>query len=553
MEKIAVDGLKLKEILKNACDNLKVNSQIVNELNVFPIPDGDTGTNMSLTLNGGLKAIENLEETSVSKVAKACADGMLMNARGNSGVILSQLFYGFAVGLQKLKTASIADIVTAFESGVKTAYKAVDNPTEGTILTVAREATEAAAGWVDSEQTAEEFVGKLLNATNSSVQETPEKLAVLKEAGVVDSGGAGLYYIIEGVYKHAKGQTVRGATQHEHVDTADIDYSKFNEDSELEFGYCSEVLLQLQRSKTDIEKFDIEEMRSFLNTIGDSIVLVQTGSVIKVHVHTFTPYKLLEHCQKFGEFLKIKIENMTLQNKDATIQNNFQPKRAKVKERTRCAIVAVASGDGLIETFKSLGASVVISGGQTNNPSAEDFVEAFNEVNAEYVFVLPNNSNIILTAKQAAKMFKGSKIYVIESKSIGDGYSAISMADLTLEKPIEIAKQMKAEMKNTKTGMITTAVRSTKVGGVSISQGDYIGMVGKKMLVSLPNKIDAINSLIDNMNPNNASCLILVYGKSLKNAEKRLITQFISTNYPELEYYEIEGGQDVYDIYAIMN
>ena len=403
-----IDGELFTRLVLGGAANLHVNVQEVNDLNVFPIPDGDTGENMYLTLKGGVDELAALEVSPISQKAQVLAQGMLLNARGNSGVILSQLFHGLALGLEGLGDADLSQFASALQRGVQCAYGAVAEPTEGTILTVAREAVEYASVALTENMTAREFFGLYFSEMKKSLENTPELLSVLKEAGVIDSGGAGLVYIVEGFCKVLAGEAIDGELAAADASTKTLDFSKFNEDSEMTFGYCTELLLQLQRSKTDLDAFSVQELIAFLGTVGDSIVAFRTGHVVKVHVHTLTPWKVLAHCQEFGEFLTVKIENMTLQHNERVKQektSTIAEMQKKIKRaRRKYAVVTVASGDGLVQTFKDLGVDYVVSGGQTNNPSAEDFLAAFEDVNADCIFVLPNNGNIILAAEQAAKI-----------------------------------------------------------------------------------------------------------------------------------------------------
>lgn len=551
MSDINIDGQILKKILQYGYSQLQANKDVINDLNVFPIPDGDTGDNMCMTLQGGVKAIAENNSYNVCDIASSCASGMLNSARGNSGVILSQLFYGFAEGLNDKNTAGIIDILHAMESGVKRGYAAVDKPTEGTMLTVARETTEHISKLNLLELSESALIKELLESANNSVLATPEKLPVLKESGVVDSGGAGIYYIFEGISRFVNGEEL--SESKEERSSQELDFSRFNENSTLEYGYCSEVLLQLTRSKTDIDNFNMDELKAYLQSIGDSIVAVQTGYVIKIHVHTFEPYRLLQYCQQFGEFLRIKIENMTLQHSDANIENRFAPSVVKSEEKKKYGLVTVASGEGVVQLFKDLGVDVVVSGGQTNNPSTEDFIEAFDEVNAEEIFVLPNNSNIILTAKQAAEMYDKAKIHVVMSRSIGDGYAALSMIDLTLEDSAQIVDNMHNEIINTTTGAISRATRSTVCCGINITKDDAIGIIGKQIVSANADKTKAIAELIDNMRAREKECGVLIFGKDLTEEERSFTREYFARNYSDIELYEIDGKQDIYDLYVILN
>jgi len=544
-----LDGIVLKSMVEYAYKNLELNKEIVNDLNVFPVPDGDTGDNMLLTLKGGYTKAKDIVSSNASDIMNEVANGMLMSARGNSGVILSQLFYGFNKGIEGKEELSIKDIKIAFKRAVEVAYKSVEVPTEGTILTVSKDIYNAIDS-LSEETLLDTLIDYLLDKANESVLNTPNLLPVLKEAGVVDSGGAGLYYIFEGISKYIKGQTIEINEVNE-IQKNDIDTSSFNENSHLEFGYCSEILLQLMAYKCDIDTFDLEGMRSFLNSIGDSLVLVKTGSIIKIHVHTFTPYKLLEYAQQFGEFIKIKIENMTLQHSEVVIQNKFEKKVESPKETKEYGIVSTASGDGIKDLFLELGCDTIVDGGQTNNPSAEDFLNAFDKVNAKNIFVLPNNSNIILTAKQAQSMYDKKNIIVIETKNIGDGYSILSMLDFSKDNVEEIIEDMKFNMTSTKTCLITQAIRDTNLDGIDIKKDEYIGFIGHKMLASNKNCIDTLKELVDK-NDNHNEIAMIIYGNNSKEEDRIEFQKYLKENHKNLEYFELDGKQDVYDYYLLI-
>lgn len=546
-----IDGKLFSLMVRNAAASLKENIDIVNNLNVFPVPDGDTGENMYLTIKGGLDALINNDSGNLYNVANVAAQGMLLGARGNSGVILSQLFYGLSLGLENLSEASLEEFANALNAGVKQAYSSVAHPVEGTILTVAREASEYIKNHITEEKDFSTLLNDFLIEMKESLQRTPNLLPVLKEAGVVDSGGAGLVYITEGFYKAINGEQLDIDTSLESKNE-ELDLSKFDENSEMVFGYCTELLLRLQTSKTDIDAFDVDLLIEYLSTIGDSIVAFKNGSIVKIHVHTLTPYKVLEYCQKYGEYLKVKIENMTLQHNE-TVKEEKKEDIFKVKRaRRKFAVVTVASGEGLINMFTELGCDYVIKGGQTNNPSSEDFIKAFDEVNADYVYVLPNNSNIILAAKQASEIYKDSNIIVIESKTIGQGYSALSLLDFSNDDPVEIEKMLTEGMQNVVTGLVSKASRTTKVNDIEIIKDNYIGFTNKTMLASKESKLDTLYELLAKLEPNDKAFALLIYGKDTNEEERQLTNEFISENYPVLELYEIDGMQEVYDFILIM-
>lgn len=550
-ERKMIDGELFVKMVLGGAQNLQDNLQEVNDLNVFPIPDGDTGENMYLTLQGGLERLKGERSSLLCDKASAMAQGMLLGARGNSGVILSQLFYGLSEGLLGLEKADVRQLGSALKQGVKCAYGAVAHPVEGTILTVAREAVENACAKCSHDVGIEEFFSGYLSEMKTSLEKTPNLLAVLKEAGVIDSGGAGLVYITEGFCKALGGEETEHELALSSVHAAKtLDLSKFNENSVMEFGYCTETLLQLQRCKTDVDAFSVEELITFLESIGDSIVAFRTGTVIKIHVHTMEPWKVLQHCQKFGEFLTVKIENMTLQHNDTTEKKSVFKKFKRA--RRKYATVVVASGDGLVATFKEMGADYVIAGGQTNNPSAESFLTAFEEVNAEHVFVLPNNGNVVMAAKQAANIYEGAKIHVIESKNVGQGYSALSMLDYASDDPEEIEKILTESMQDTITGMVACSVRDTELNGVEVKKDGYMGFTDHTMYVCKESKLEAVCALTEKLGVREKEFLIVVYGKTVTETEKEDFNAYMGATYPNVEMYAIDGGQDVYDFLLII-
>lgn len=545
-----IDGDLFSLMIQNAAASLKENVDIVNNLNVFPIPDGDTGENMYLTIKSGLDALNKKNEGDLSTRASIAAQGMLLGARGNSGVILSQLFYGLSKGLNGLQEATLEEFANALNEGVKHAYSAVAHPVEGTILTVAREASEYVKNKVSEENDFSQLLVDFLKEMKKSLDRTPELLPVLKESGVVDSGGAGLVYITEGFYKAISGEKLE-LIDTNNASNGEIDLSAFDENTEMVFGYCTEVLLRLQTSKVDVENFDVNIIIDYLSTIGDSIVAFKTGTAVKIHVHTLTPYKVLEFLQKYGEYLKVKIENMTLQHNESTEVQPMNLQKKPQRSRRKFGSVTVANGEGLIKLFEELGVDYVIKGGQTNNPSSEDFVEAFDYVNADVIYVFPNNSNIILAAKQAAEIYKDSQIIVIESKSIGQGYSALSMLDYSSEDIDKITESLNSSMQDVVTGLISKASRTTTVNGIDIVEGNYIGFTNKTMLTSKENKIDTLEELLEKIELQEKGFALIIYGKTVSDQEKVATNKLVSEKYSSIELYEINGEQDVYDFIII--
>jgi len=538
-----LDGILFARMINFGAANLRSHVKEINDLNVFPIPDGDTGDNMLLTIMGGVH--KDLDCEVLCEVAGRVSGGMLMSARGNSGVILSQFFEGIKNGFSGLHTANVREIGEAFRQGVKQAYGSVMTPTEGTILTVVREATEYACG--QNTDTAEAFLDAFIKEAKVSLKRTPELLPVLKKAGVVDSGAAGLIYILDGMMKAALGEDVSELTAAAEQ-TEELDLDSFDEDSVLEFGYCTELLIRLQNAKTDIPGFDVKVITDYLMTIGDSIVTVRNGSIVKLHVHTMTPHKVLGFCQRYGEFLKVKIENMSLQH------NNTEPEKtgtAPAKERKKYGVVAVASGGGLKQTFREIGADVIVDGGQSMNPSAEDFIAAFDEVNADAIFVFPNNGNIVLTAQQAARLYKSSDVHVIESTTIGAGYAALSMLDTGSDDVDAIVDDLNIAMEGVVTAEISHCVRDAVIDGKEIHSGDYIGFVGKDVLAVSENRLTAVCESIDELNLSKFDFCILIRGNDATDREADQIKEYIETRYKNKEYYIINGGQDIYDYIII--
>lgn len=548
-----LSGPLYSSLVYGGAANLRANAETVNELNVFPIPDGDTGENMSLTIAGGVNATKGNDSEALSDVSDTIATGMLLSARGNSGVILSQFFAGIAKGFTGQDYADVRTVGFALKSGVRRAYESVMKPTEGTILTVAREGVEYGCSRITDSSTLESFFSDVLDEMNRSLKRTPDLLAVLKEAGVIDSGGAGLVYIIDGMNKALLGEEIKDAEIATSVKT--VDTSAFTADSVMEFGYCTEFLLQLQNCKVDAENFGISQITDYLNTIGDSIVAFKTGTIVKIHVHTMTPGAVLEFCRQFGEFLTVKIENMTLQHNDTIADEEddvYSAEAAEAKERKRFATIAVAEGEGIKQTFLDLGADFVINGGQGNNPSSEEFIEAFDKVYAQTVFVLPNNGNIMMAAQLAGSMYEHSKVYVIPSKSVGDGYAALSMLSYDSGDEDEIVSMMNEAMEGVVTGQITKSIRDANIDAIDIHTGDYIGFSGKSMLCDAKAKLDTAAQMLEKLDAGNYEVMIAIYGATASNEDKNGFRTLVKQKYPRTELYEIDGGQDVYDFEIIL-
>ena len=527
-----LDAERYLNLIRGGAAKLAQNRQTINELNVFPIPDGDTGDNMYMTIEAGSHATGK----TLSEMADAVSQGMLLGARGNSGVILSRIFAGMAKGLKGLKEADEKAFAAAMAAGVDEAYHAVSQPVEGTILTVLREGVAAA----DGSQSLTEYFDLWIAGMDLSLQHTPDLLDVLKKAGVVDSGGAGLLCIAEGMRAALHGESFVEADAAAPA-SAPVDFSAFTEDSELEFGYCTEFLLRLQRSKVDLEHFDESVIKDWLSCIGDSLVFFRDGSIIKVHVHTKDPGAVLTRCRQWGEFLTIKVENMTLQHHENHMDERFK------RQRKALGIVAVATGEGLTATFKEMGADAVIEGGQTMNPSVERFLEAFDAVGAETLLVFPNNGNIILTANQAASLYDKAQVIVIPTKTLGEGYYALANLDSS-QTPEEMEATLTEAAASVTTGAVSRAIRDT----AEARTGEFIGFSGKDILCSCPSREEAVRILAEKLEAKNADICILLKGADAPAEEAEGLRATLEKSCPLTEVILLDGGQPVYDYILVL-
>jgi DAK2 domain fusion protein YloV len=549
MARKVLNGELFLKMFRGGVAYLRAHVKAVNDMNVFPVPDGDTGDNMMMTMEGGAKALSKIEGESLDDVAKSLMNGMLLGARGNSGVILSQFFAGISKEFVGHEEVSVEDMGHALQTGITQAYSSVSTPKEGTILTVARESVEYAVSRINEESTVESLFKDLVTEMDASLKRTPEILTVLKEAGVVDSGGAGLKYIVEGFMKILNGEDLEAMEAAAPVEaipgSVDIDFSSFGPDSVMDYGYCTEMLVQLMNYKTDVDAFDVDALKEFLGSLGDSIVAYKTGTIIKIHVHTLTPYKVLEHMHEYGEFLTIKIENMSVQH------NEIVEKPPVEKPHKKYAIVAVANGEGISDLYTKLGADEIVSGGQTMNPSAQNFIEVFDKINADHIFVFPNNGNIILAARQAAKIYEKAEIHVINSKNVGDCYAAL--AQLNLEDELEdILEGFDAAMAEVETGQVAYAVRNTEMNGVKVHEGDYISFCGKDMIASEPELLDATMKLLDGMDAADRDIVNIFYGKTVEEDVVDELVEKIEEAYPDIEVQTLNGGQDVYHFIVVV-
>lgn len=538
MQQMLLDGIALNQLFENGYRNLKKNMNVINDLNVFPVPDGDTGTNMVKTFGGGLRSLEG-EEPRVSIYMQKLASAVLMSARGNSGVIFSQFIHGLYRGFQAKDEISFSDLAYAFEMAQEDAYGSILVPTEGTILTVIREAAKFLKDKGDAYSDFIQGFGALLECMKLSLAKTPELLSVLKEAGVVDSGGAGLVCFMEGIYAHLCGESIEDTP--DFADTmSSVAAGGFGPDSELEYGYCTEFILQLMNAKTDIKGFDVKEFVKPLEALGDSIVAVCNESIVKIHIHTFTPEKVLEYGRRYGEFVTIKIENMSVQHSESVAEQK--------KEHLKYAIVSVAAGQGIIDYFYEIGSNVVIDGGQTNNPPVDAFLDAFKSLDAEHIIVLPNNSNVVLTAKQAAELYTASDVRIVPTKSIAEGYSALSMMNLWSDTVEELIEDMNSGLSTITTAYVTTATRDTVMNGIQVTKGHFIGLDNKNILSCGEELIDTAVTLIKSISDIDDKEVIIIFrGASVSETQAEELKTILENQYPLAEIGIINGKQDVYD------
>ncbi len=542
---------QFKEMIRSGCANLENHAAEINTLNVFPVPDGDTGTNMSMTFSNGYQEAMKCSSDSISDVAKAFSRGLLMGARGNSGVITSQIFRGFYQHIEGKNEIETADVSQAFENGARVAYKAILKPVEGTILTVIREASWYANHDFETEPfELETYFDKLCQYSAESLERTPEYLPVLKEVGVVDSGGAGLLKILEGFKAYIDGHPFDFSEEKEEIETNPA----LMLDNE-EFGYCTEFIVRLDENI--VNTFDEKILKKKLTDMGgESLVVVKDEDLVKVHVHTLKPGDALNIGQRYGEFIKLKIENMQEQHSTIIAKAGTEPKKPKQaeekpvekvkKDPQKYGIVAVAAGEGVTKLFYDLGADVVVSGGQTMNPSTEDFVKVVNELDhCENIFIFPNNSNIILAAKQTQSVLSDRKIYVMETKSVQAGLSAVGMFNKQGEVD-EVISDLQDVIDNVDASSVTYAIKDTVYEGVEVKEGDFIAIAHKGIIASGKDRKKVVFELLDKLFENDEKELItLIVGEDKDDEEVSEIEEYIS-DHSDLECEVIDGGQPVY-------
>ncbi len=553
-----IDATTLKKMFLAGAASIEAKKEYINELNVFPVPDGDTGTNMTLTIMSAVKEVNALQNPTIEELAKAISGGSLRGARGNSGVILSQLFRGFAKEIKDCKEINVTILTNAFQKAVETAYRAVMKPKEGTILTVARGAAEKAAELVSETDDLVVFGREVLEHMEVVLKNTPELLPVLKEAGVVDSGGQGLLEIVKGAYDAFLGKEVSLELSFTSVASGEVASGVTRErisTDDIKFGYCTEFIIMLDKDlKGNPSKYNIDtenEFKAYLETIGDSLVVVSDEDVVKVHVHTNDPGLAIQRALTYGSLTGMKIDNMREEHNERIIMNAEkaaaanEPKKAEPKPRKKAGFIAVSMGEGLDEIFTGLGVDYIIKGGQTMNPSTEDMLNAISEVNADNIFILPNNGNIILAAEQAKHLTEDKNIYVIPSKTVPQGITAV-INFIYDKSPEENAERMSEEMKKVKSGQITYAVRDTSIDGKDIKQGDIMG-IGDKTIMAVGSGINSTAlELIKCLADEDSELISLYYGEEIKEEDANKLAEEVMEEYPNLDVEVHYGGQPIY-------
>ncbi|MCS5336972.1 fatty acid kinase catalytic subunit FakA [Staphylococcus aureus] len=540
-----INGKLFADMIIQGAQNLSNNADLVDSLNVYPVPDGDTGTNMNLTMTSGREEVENNLSKNIGELGKTFSKGLLMGARGNSGVILSQLFRGFCKNIESESEINSKLLAESFQAGVETAYKAVMKPVEGTILTVAKDAAQAAIEKANNTEDCIELMEYIIVKANESLENTPNLLAVLKEVGVVDSGGKGLLCVYEGFLKALKGEKVEAKV-------AKIDKDEFVHDEhdfhgvinteDIIYGYCTEMMVRFGKNK---KAFDEQEFRQDMSQFGDSLLVINDEEIVKVHVHTEYPGKVFNYGQQYGELIKLKVENMREQHREVIRkeQHTAKPKM----ETVETAIITISMGEGISEIFKSMGATHIISGGQTMNPSTEDIVKVIEQSKCKRAIILPNNKNILMASEQAASIVDAEAV-VIPTKSIPQGISALFQYDVdaTLE---ENKAQMADSVNNVKSGSLTYAVRDTKIDGVEIKKDAFMGLIEDKIVSSQSDQLTTVTELLNEMLAEDSEILTVIIGQDAEQAVTDNMINWIEEQYPDVEVEVHEGGQLIYQYF----
>jgi len=540
----------LQEMVQAAATRLGKQAEYVNSLNVFPVPDGDTGTNMGMTMDNGAKAVADQSASTVGEVGQILSKGLLMGARGNSGVITSQLFRGFGQSIKDKTELDGQDLAHAFQAGVEVAYKAVMKPVEGTILTVSRGAASAAIKKAESTNDAVEVMRAALDGAKAALAKTPEMLPVLKEVGVVDSGGQGLVFIYEGFLSALTGEYIASedfqATPATMTEMINAEHHKsvagHVATEDITFGYCTEIMIGLKQGPTYVKDFDYEEFRNYLSNLGDSLLVVNDDEIVKVHVHTEDPGLVMQEGLKYGALVKVKVDNMRNQH-DAQVQKEEAIQAAPSAPKD-FALIAVVAGDGLADIFKSQGVDYVISGGQTMNPSTEDIVKAIEQVNAKNVIILPNNKNIFMAAQSAAEVVDVNAA-VVETRTVPQGFTSLLAFDpsQSIEANVEA---MTASLSDVTSGSVTLAVRDTTIDGLEIHENDILGMVDGKILVSTSDMDQALLDTFDKMIDEDSEIVMIYVGEEGNQEQAQALAEKLEEAHEDIEVEIFQGDQPVY-------
>ncbi|USK61170.1 DAK2 domain-containing protein [Peribacillus asahii] len=545
----SLDGKRFAEMIIQGANQLAAHAQMVDALNVFPVPDGDTGTNMNLSMTSGAKEVQNNVQEHIGKVGAALSKGLLMGARGNSGVILSQLFRGFSKAIEHKAAITSEEFAQAFEAGVQTAYKAVMKPVEGTILTVAKDAAKQAVVSAKKHRDIVLVMEEIVAEANASLNRTPDLLPVLKEVGVVDSGGQGLVFVYEGFLAELKGEAL--PTRSANIPSMDelvnaehhMNVQGHMNTEDIVFGYCTEFMLRLEAEKVANHPFDEESFRQDLSEYGDSLLVISDEEIVKVHIHSEQPGACLNYGQQYGSLIKVKIDNMREQH-TAIVNETTTPLQTAPKEKEQYGVVSVAMGAGISELFKSIGAKQVIEGGQTMNPSTEDIVKAVQAVHAETIIILPNNKNIIMAAEQAAAVLE-EQVIVIPSKTVPQGMAALLAFNPALSAE-ENEAVMKEALSHVKTGQITYAVRDTQIDGLTIENGDFMGLDEGKIKVKGKEKLQVAKDLLAGMIDEESEILTILHGEDATNEELEALVAFCEETFEDVEVEVHNGQQPLY-------
>lgn len=553
METNTINAALFARMFLAGAKNLEAKKEWINELNVFPVPDGDTGTNMTMTIMSAAREVAALENPSMDVLAKAISSGSLRGARGNSGVILSQLFRGFTKGIKKYDEIDVTVLAAASQKAVETAYKAVMKPKEGTILTVAKGAADKALELAETDISMDDFLKAVIEEAEFVLSQTPEMLPVLKEAGVVDSGGQGLLQVMKGAYDGFLGKEVDYTIEGAKTGTTSVSgaAAATQTEADIKFGYCTEFIIMLEKEYTEQTE---QEFKAFLESIGDSIVVVSDDDIVKVHVHTNDPGKAISRALTYGSLTRMKIDNMREEHHEKLIkdaqkvaaQQKFEDEeRKKIVPPKPVGFISVSIGEGVGQIFRELGVDYLIEGGQTMNPSTEDMLKAIEEVNAETLYILPNNKNIILAANQAKLLTRDKNVIVIPTKTVPQGITAIVTysAEATVE---ENTEAMMEEIKNVKTGQITYAVRDTHIDDKEIKEGDIMGIGDHAILAVGKDITDVTLETIEQMDAEEAELITVYYGEDTRKEDAENLENLLSEKYPACDIEVYSGGQPIY-------